>query len=121
LWNQRGVAEYYIVRNDEVVGVIPTSFTISQQLTGTDFAVLFQNVPIQFTIFGYLPCLQHGHHCALLHFRCALRVDFHVSLEARSMSSSPADDSYALASGRRPHRQMVFLTPPCFHQSWIYL
>jgi len=37
------------IRNDELVGLIPSSSTISQQLTGVDFAIKFHNVPIQFT------------------------------------------------------------------------
>jgi hypothetical protein len=34
------------IRNDEVVGSIPTGSTISQQLTRADFAIMFHNVPI---------------------------------------------------------------------------
>ena len=36
-WNQRGVSEYYIVRNDEVVGSIPTSSTIFSITLHRDF------------------------------------------------------------------------------------
>jgi hypothetical protein len=39
--------EERIVRNDEVVDSNSTSSTISQRLTGTDFAIMFHNVPIQ--------------------------------------------------------------------------
>ncbi len=39
-----------IVRNDEVVGSSPTSSTNLQQLSAADFAITFQNVPIQFAI-----------------------------------------------------------------------
>jgi len=33
-----------IVRNDEVVGSIPTSSSISQRLTGSEFTIMFHNV-----------------------------------------------------------------------------
>src|SRR5215469_14437059 len=44
-----------IVRNDEVVGSIPTSSTIFQRLTGTDFKV-------RFAIFGTMRSSVRSHH-----------------------------------------------------------
>src|SRR5262249_17275848 len=47
-----------IVRNDEVVGSIPTSSTISQRLTGTDFKV-------RFTIFATMRSSVRSHHFSM--------------------------------------------------------